>query len=216
MNKEEVLQAIKKVRESSKKRKFSQSFDLLVHLQDLNLKNPEENVSSFAVLKFARAKKVKICAFIDKDMKVNAEKVFDSVVLKDDFKAFDKKKIKLLAGQFDYFVAQANLMAEIAKHFGKVFGPKGKMPNPKAGCVVPPNVPLEPLYDKLQRSVKLQTKNEMGVKCSVGDESMEDEKIAENVVVIYNHLIALLPGEEKNIKKVYLKLTMGGPVKVGK
>jgi len=56
----------------------------------------------------------------------------------------------------------------------------------------------------------------MGVKCSVGDESMEDEKIAENVVVIYNHLIALLPGEEKNIKKVYLKLTMGGPVKVGK
>ena len=215
MNNESVLKTIKKVRENSKKRNFSQTFDLVINLKKLNLKKPEHNINDFVVLKFGRGKKTKLCALVDKELVGEAKKVCDEVITKDGFGMLDKKAIKKLAVSYDYFIAQANLMPDIAKFFGKVFGPKGKMPNPKAGCVVPPNAQLGVLYEKLQKTIRVQTKNEMSIKCSVGSENMKDEEIQENIMTIYNHIFHLLPEGEGNMKNVYLKLTMSKPFIVG-
>ncbi len=216
MNKEDILKAIKKARESSKKRKFNQTFDLVINLQKLNLKKPEENVNVFAVLPQGRGKKLKICAFVDKELRTQAEEVCDKAILKDEFEKYkNKKELKKLASEYDFFIAQANLMVDIAKFFGKVLGPKGKMPNPKAGCIVPPKIDLKIIYNKLQKTVKLQTKNEQAVKCPVGTEDMKDEQIEQNISAVYNSLIQSLPQEEQNIDNVILKLTMGSPVVIG-
>jgi large subunit ribosomal protein L1 len=215
MNKEAVLKTIKKVRENNKKRNFTQTFDFIINLKGLNLKNPEHNINDFVVLKFSKGKKSKVCALVDKELVEEAKKICDEVITKDNFSTLDKKAIKKLAVSYDYFIAQANLMPDIAKFFGKVFGPKGKMPNPKAGCVVPPNAQLGNLYEKLQKTVKVQTKNEMSIKCVVGSEDMKDEEIQENIMAVYNYIIHLLPEEEGNVKSVYLKLTMSKPFIVG-
>ncbi|MBU4501171.1 MAG: 50S ribosomal protein L1, partial [Nanoarchaeota archaeon] len=68
MNKKDILNAIKNAREASKKRKFSQTFDLVVNLHKLNLKKPEENVNAFVVLPQGKGKKVKVCALVDKEL----------------------------------------------------------------------------------------------------------------------------------------------------
>ncbi|MBU4502473.1 MAG: hypothetical protein KKA79_07790, partial [Nanoarchaeota archaeon] len=152
----------------------------------------------------------------DKELGTQAKEVCDMVIMKDDFQKYKAKKdSKNLADDYDYFIAQANLMVDIAKFFGKVFGPKGKMPNPKSGCIVPPKIDLKIIYNKLQKTVKLQTKNEQAIKCSVGTEDMTDEQIQENILAIYNALVSVLPKEIQNIKNVMLKLTMGSPIIIG-
>jgi len=215
MNKEDILKAIKKARESSKKRKFNQTFDLVINLDKLNLKKPEENVNSFIVLPQGRGKKLKICALVDKELAIQSKSICDKTILKDEFDKYtDKKTLRKLASEFDYFIAQANLMVDIAKVFGRVFGPKGKMPSPKAGCIVPPNIDLKIIYNKLQKTVRIQTKNEQAIKCSVGTEDMKDEQIQENAFAVYNTVLSSLPKDAENIHNVIIKLTMGSPVVV--
>ena len=69
-------------------------------------------------------------------------------------------------------------MVDVARSFGQVLGPRGKMPNPKIGCVVPPKTNLQLLYDKLQKSVMLSTKKGgTSVKTIIGNEEMKDEEI---------------------------------------
>ncbi len=215
MKKEEILKTIKAVKEASKKRNFKQSFDLAINLKFFDPK--KNSIENFITLPMNRGKKLKICAIVDKDLSVNAKTVFDHVILKDDFADWqgNNKKLKKMAVDYDFFVAQANIMPQIATVFGKALGPRGKMPNPKSGAIVPPNLTaLKPVYEKLQNTVKVATKNEAVVKCSVGMEDSKDEDIADNVTAVYNNLIPMLPQEEASIKSVVLKLTMGKPFKI--
>jgi len=215
MDKKAILSSVKKIREISPKRNFGQSFDVSINLSNLSPKKAEDKVDSFVNLPHGRGKKVKICALVGKELSSKA-KIFDNVVLEDEFDIYkkDKKKVKKLARSCDFFVAQANLMPQIAMAFGKILGPLGKMPNPKAGCVVPPTAVLDPLIEKLNKLVHLETKNQIIIKSIAGAESFEDEKVAENIFSLYDHLIHDLPQGKNNIKSIFIKLTMGPPVEV--
>lgn len=217
MNKDLILKAIKKLRELSKKRNFSQTFDLVINLRGLDLKKPEHNVDLYVVLPHGKGKKSKVCAFVDEEMVNDAKAAVDFVITKDHFTkyAISKKELKKLVKDYDYFIAQANLMPDVAKVFGKTLGPKGKMPNPKAGCVVPPGVNLKALYEKLQKSFRVHTRNETIIKGCIGKEDLKDEDLEANVTIVYNALVHALPAGEGNVKSVLLKLTMSKPVKVG-
>lgn len=213
MDKNKLLEVVKKAR--NVKKKFKQKFDLVVNLRNLNLKKPEENVNSFLTLPYYPGKKIKTCALIADELSTKAKAVCDEVIHKNDFDKYkDKKAIKKFAKKCDYVIAQANLMVDIAKVFGKVLGPMGKMPNPKSGCVVPPTAELKPLVEKLNKTARLQTKNELIIKVLVGNEDMKDEEIVENILFLYNQLLHLLPQEKNNVRNVFLKLTMGKPVEV--
>ncbi|MBS3152163.1 50S ribosomal protein L1 [Candidatus Woesearchaeota archaeon] len=218
MEKQEVLKSIKELREKSPKKNFSQSVDLVINLQNLDLKKPEHKVDLYLQLPHPRGKKLKLCAFVDAQLAQKAKGVFDNVVTKDEFAKWinNKKEQKKLANSNDFFVAQVEIMAQVAVTFGKVLGARGKMPNPKAGCVVPGSISnLEPIANKLQNTVKLQTKNETSVKTSIGIESMKDEDLADNVLAVYNTLLSKLPQEKNNIKYTAIKFTMGPIIKIG-
>src|SRR3989338_3533308 len=131
MDKKTVLEALKKLKEGSKKRNFVQSVDIIVNLKEIDLKIPEQQVDFFAVMHHPTGKKKKICALIGPELADEARKVCDKTILTDEFDSYskDKKLAKKLASEHDFFIAQANIMPKIASAFGKVFGPKGKMPN---------------------------------------------------------------------------------------
>ncbi|HLC81646.1 MAG TPA: 50S ribosomal protein L1, partial [Candidatus Nanoarchaeia archaeon] len=126
----------------------------------------------------------------------------------------DSKAQKKLAVGYDYFIAQANLMPKIAAGFGKVLGTRGKMPNPKLGCVVPPSVNLEPLVKKLNYTLRLAAKKGLNLQCVVGKEGQAEEEIIDNILAVYQAAAKNLPNEIQNIKNVSLKTTMGKPVKI--
>ncbi|MBI2663292.1 50S ribosomal protein L1 [Candidatus Woesearchaeota archaeon] len=214
MDKQLVLTKLKELKEKSKKRNFSQSVDLIVNLKQLDLKKPEHKVDLFIALPHSKGKSVKICGLVDKELLKESRENLDHTISRDEFQNLNKNKIKKLSKEYDLFIAQANIMADVAKFFGRTLGPRGQMPNPKAGCVVPGNMQLKPIKERLQKMIRLQTKNELIVKAMVGKDNMGDEEIASNVMALYSSLLSSLPQEKNNIRGVFIKLTMSAPVKV--
>jgi large subunit ribosomal protein L1 len=216
MNKKECLDVIQKLRKDSEKKNFVQMVDLVINLQDLDLKKPEHQVDFYITLPHGTGKKKNIAALVDVDLFDEAKSSCDTVIPLYQFEEYakDKKKIKKLAKQNDFFIAQSSIMAKIAATFGRVLGPKNKMPNPKAGCVVLPKTNLKPLYDKLQKTVRVLARTKPLVQISIGKEDMNDEQLADNLYMVYDQLIHHLPKEKNNVKNIFIKTTMGKAVKV--
>lgn len=215
MDNKTVLAVLKDMRADVKERKFNQSVDFIMNLKDLNLKNPTDQVEFFLTVPNP-VRKNKICAIVGGELEAEAKKVCDFVITQAELDKYkkDKKLAKKLAAEYDFFIAQANLMGQIAGAVGRVFGPRGKMPNPKAGCVVPPKATLGPLYDRLQRTIKVSAKKFPVVQLNAGKQDMSDEDIAKNVVYFYDQVEHHLPKEHHNIRGTLMKFTMGKPHKL--
>jgi large subunit ribosomal protein L1 len=216
MDRKEALTNIQELKKHKVPRKFEQMIDVIITLQDLNFKNPEHNVDFFLTFPHEVGKKRKICALVGPELESQARQVCDHVVTQREFEVYqkDKKAAKKLAREYDFFIAQANIMTAIAATFGRVFGPRGKMPNPKAGAVVPANANLKPIYDRLQKTVRVQAKGKPTIYGFLGKESLSDENLADNFYAFYDQLIHHLPQERKNVRHVMVKMTMGKPIKV--
>lgn len=215
VTKTQVLDALKTVREQAVERKFKQKVEYIINLKDLNLKNPDDQTEFFTRLPKGFQKK-KVCAIVAGELEAEAKKVCDFTITQGELDKYkkDQKLAKKLADQYDFFIAQANIMGVVAGAFGRVLGPRGKMPNPKAGCVVPPKTSLGPLYERLQDTIKISAKKFPVIQLLAGSEEMSDEDIAENIVYLYNQTVSHLPKEKHNYRNSVIKLTMGKPVRI--
>ncbi|MBT4935589.1 hypothetical protein HOL21_02690 [Candidatus Woesearchaeota archaeon] len=212
MDKEQIQKALNELKQLPKK-KFSQSYDLIINLKNFEVKkNP---LDFFVTLHYPLSRPIKIAGFVDQQLEEQSDKHFDVTISEADFPKYkDAKEAKKLAKGYDYFVAQATLMPKVAAAFGKSLGIRGKMPNPKIGCVVPPSANLEQLKKKLASSVRLSTKKGMNLQCMVGKESQPESEIIDNILTVYNAVVKHLPNEIQNIKNITLKLTMSKPVNI--
>jgi len=218
MDKKQFEKALVQLKAVSPEKKFKQTIDLIINFKGLDLKKPDNQLDFFVQLHYNRGKSVRICGFVGAEIADEAKKVLNGTVIVDDFDKYqqDKKLLKKLSKDYDLFIAQANIMAKVATVFGRVLGPKQKMPNPKAGCVIPPNAAvIKPTFDKLQKQVRVSVKTAPHFQCGVGTEDMKDEELLDNILSIYNNVVHHLPGENHNIKNVCLKKTMGPAIKVG-
>ncbi len=216
MDVETIKKKIKELRTSSPKRNFVQTFDLIINLQQLDLKRPEHKVDVGITLNSnLKPKNYKICAVIDHGIS-GAEKVFDGVIYTDELQAMkgDIEKIRKITHNYDKFVVLVNTMPLFAQILGRYLGPMNKMPSPKLGMVISPKTDLKALYEKLQKTVLLQTKKNLVLQTAIGAETESDEVVAKNVVHIYDVLSNSLPNHKHNIKEVILKLTMGKGVRL--
>ena len=213
MEKNNLIKTVQELKSSSQKRNFKQTVDLIVTLKNLDLKKTP--IDFFADLHYPIGKKVSVCCLVGPEMREEAKEC-DEVILLDDFRKYqeDKKLTKKLAAKHDFFIAQANLMAQVATTFGRILGSRGKMPNPKAGCVIPQKTPMKPLYTRLQKLLRIRTKGGAFIQAAVGAEDMPDDQIADNITAAYNSLVHHLPAEENNVGVIRLKLTMSKPMRI--
>jgi large subunit ribosomal protein L1 len=209
MDKTLIKKAISQLREQNS-RKFTQSVDMIVNLKNFNVK--QQSVNTVIILPHTKGREVKVAAFAGQELVDEAKAHCGLVITQSQFEEYDVKAMKKLAQEYDYFIAQASIMAKVAQAFGKVLGSRGKMPDPKMGCVVPPNASLGPLVEKLKNTIVFKSKKSLNLMSIIGNESMSDEDIVENVETAYKMLVKALPSEEQNIKNVQLKLTMGSPI----
>ena len=203
--KEQLEKALIELRKE-KQRKFNQSADLIINLQKFDIKRNSINI--FVQIPH-KIKEKKICGFLETRNK-NVE-----TITGDEFKKYsDKKELKKLVKNFDFFIAEATLMPKVATTFGRVLGPAGKMPSPQLGIIfnVNDNV-IQELKDKINQSIRIKTR-EASIKLSVGKQNMNDKDIIENIMSIYNAVLKALSREKDNIKNIELKFTMSKPQKI--
>jgi large subunit ribosomal protein L1 len=201
---EKILEAIKELREKSKKRNFLQTFDLIINLKEFDGKKPENKINEDFVLPHGKGEEAKVVIFSDtiKEAKAEILRSFDLEKL-----AKDKRSLRKLAKSTDFFLAEPQLMPLIGKTLGQFLAPKGKMPKIISGDV-------EKMVENYKKSVKIRIKDSPVIQCAVGKENMKDEEIAENILAIINFLKEKLPKGAGNIGKVLLKLTMSKPVEI--
>ncbi|MFH1325702.1 MAG: hypothetical protein ABIH49_02960 [archaeon] len=202
---EEIKKALDELRKE-KTRKFNQTVDLIVNLQKFDAKKTPINI--FVSIPH-KIKEKKIAAFLEtknKDVET---------ITKDSFKRYsDKKELKRLSKNFDFFIAQANLMPSVATSFGRVLGPMGKMPSPQMGVIVNADEKtIKEIKEKISNIIRVRVK-EGSLKLAIGKQDMKDEDIAENIISVYNALVKALPKGIENVKNVEIKLTMTKPKKI--
>jgi large subunit ribosomal protein L1 len=201
---EKILATIKELKEKSKKRNFSQTFDLIVSLKELDLKKPESKFTEDVVLPFGRGKEAEVVVFAD-----NVSGADCKVLTTEDVNklAKNKRAAKRLVSQTDFFLAEPKLMSLVGKVLGQFVGPKGKMPKLISGDV-------KPVVKGYKKSVRIRVKDSPVIQCLVGKEAMKDEEIVENIDAVLKFLETKLPKGKNNMGKILLKTTMSKPVKI--
>ena len=176
----DLKKALEELRKE-KKRKFNQTVDLIINLQKYNIKKNPLNL--FIQLPY-KVKEKRICAFFE----VKNDNV--ETITKNDFKKYSQKnELKKLVKKFDFFIAQASLMASVATNFGRVLGPIGKMPSPQLGILLnAEKKPIAELKEKINNSVRIRTKDS-SIKLAIGKEKMEDKEIIKNKIKNNNTIL---------------------------
>jgi large subunit ribosomal protein L1 len=205
-----IKEKIKEAKDNSKPRKFAQTWDLVFNLKDMDLKKPENRLNLELFLPEGLGKELKTVVVAD-TLYADAKKHADLAITKDEIPKVskDKKKLKQLANEYDWWFGEAPLMPMIGKAFGAVLGTRGKMPKP-----VPPKINLEGILARAKKSVKIRLVSSPVIQIAVGSESMPDDKVAKNIEAALNFVQEKLPKGKNNIRNVSLKLTMGKPVKL--
>jgi large subunit ribosomal protein L1 len=201
------LEAIKEIRKSEKKVNFDQTVDLLINLKSFDVRREAFNLF---IQTPHKVKDKKIAGFLEGE-----SKLIHSIKKEGFGKYKEKKEIKRLIRDYDFFVANAKLMPSVATSFGRVLGPSGKMPSPQLGIL--PNeedATIQKLIDKINSTVRIRVK-EPSIKIAIGKESMKDEELMENALKVYNKVLEKLPRKNENIRNIMIKFTMDKPVKVG-
>lgn len=204
--KEKFLEALKQLKKEEKKN-FVQSADIIINLSDIDIRKVP--ISVFLNLPHP-FRENRICAFLEAK-----NPSADRTITKAEIASLDKKQIKKIAKEYDFFVSSAPLMPSVAGTFGKILGPLGKMPNPKIGGVVMKEEAnaVKITVEKFRKSINLKAK-EPSLKASIGKESMKDEELAENAEAVYNAVVNALPNKRENVKNVMIKFTMSKPIKL--
>jgi large subunit ribosomal protein L1 len=207
-----VLEAIKEAKDKSKKRKFTQSIELIINLRDIDPKKSQDKIQELIQLPHPAGKENRICVIASGEMALKAKRAkTDLVVKRGELGAMmgDKEKQKELTKSYDFFIAEAPLMPLVGKVLGPILGPKGKMPTP-----VPPTADIAEHIKRHRKMILLRMRGQPVLQCRVGAENMSDEEIAENVQAVMEKVEAKLKKGIKNISSVNLKTTMGPSIPV--
>ena len=205
-----ILAKLKKAQADSKPRKFRQSWDLTINLKGIDLKKPENRFRLDFMLPEGRGKDLKVCVIAD-SLAAEAKDQADLVITKNEIEPLgrDRKRLKKLAREYDWFFGEATLMAQIGKALGVVLGTRGRMPKP-----VPPKVSITPFIGRARKSTMIALKESPVLHIPVGSEDMEHEKVARNAEAVYKAVIEKLPKGRNSVKSMFIKLTMGKPMKL--
>jgi len=207
-----ILNAVKEVREKSKKRNFNQSIELIINLKDIDMKSSEGKMQEIIELPHSPAKQNKICVIASGELALKAKRAnADLVIERNELEglAGKKRELRKVANEYDFFIAEAPLMPLVGKVLGPILGPRGKMPIP-----VPPTADIASLIQKHRKTIIVRMRNQPILQCRIGSENMKEEEIAENVQAVLRVIEGKLKRGIKNIKLAYMKTSMGKPVSI--
>lgn len=134
-----------------------------------------------------------------------------------DYAGSDDLVQKIQGGWFDFDVAVATpaMMSKVGR-LGKVLGPRGLMPSPKAGTVVP-DADLGRVVNELKAGrLEFRLDRTANIHLPIGKVSFSNEQLAQNFAAVMEAVQQVKPPAAKGvyIKKITLNATMGPGIKV--
>ncbi|MGN6547464.1 MAG: 50S ribosomal protein L1 [Aureliella sp.] len=189
-------------------RKFDQSVEIHIRL-GIDPAQADQLVRGSVVLPHGIGRTQRVVVFAKGDLAAVAQEAGADAVGQEDL----AKRIRDGWTDFDVCIAAPDMMGLVGP-LGKVLGPRGLMPSPRAGTVTPDVARVVREY----KAGKVEFRNDKGgnLHAVVGKLSFDPQKLAENVQAFINYVQSLKPHAVKGtyIKSVALCATMTPSVRV--
>lgn len=196
----EAISILKKI----PKLKFDETVEISVKL-NLNPKETSQSVRGTIVLPHGTGKKVRIAAFCKGEEEKKAKEAGADFVGAEDLIS------KVQGGwcEFDVAVATPDMMRDLAR-VGKILGPRGLMPNPKAGTVTPDMA--KAIKDVKAGKIEFKMDRQAGIHAPVGKLSFTEEALYANSMALIDAIMSSNPrGPQRgqHVKSLFITTTMG-------
>ena len=190
--------------------KFDSTIEVHIRM-GVDPRHAEQQVRETVQLPHGLGKKVRVLVFAEGDEARAAQKAGA------DYIADDETITKIQGGwtDFDATVATPQMMGKVGR-LGKILGPRGLMPNPKTGTVVP-GVDLPRVIDELKAGrVEFRIDKSANLHVPIGKASFEIDKLYENFAALMEVVRRARPASAKGIyiRRITLASTMGPGIKV--
>jgi large subunit ribosomal protein L1 len=201
------LEAVRLVKDAPRP-KFDETVEVHFNL-GLNVRHAEQQLRSTLMLPHGTGKETRIAVFAEGEKAKEAEDAGADVVGAADL----AKRIEEGFDDFDVTIATPDMMGTVGR-LGRILGPRGKMPNPKAGTVT---------FDigkavRDSKGGKLEYRTDRGanVHLSIGKKSFEERALLENYATVLDEIVRAKPAAAKGryIRSITLTTSMGPGVKV--
>jgi len=188
--------------------KFDQSVAIQFKL-GVDLAASDQVVRGTAVLPHGQGKKLKVIVFCKDEGARAAQEAGADIV------GGDELIEKVLGGwmDFDVTIATPSMMKEVGK-LGKLLGPRGLMPSPKAGTVT--DNPAKAVKEVLSGRIEFKMDKFANVNTMIGKLSFSQEQLENNGTVLIDSLVRAKPRTMKGVylKSAHLSSTMGPGVRL--
>ena len=188
--------------------KFDETVEVHIRL-GVDSRHADQQVRGAVVLPHGTGKTVRVAVFAKGDDAKAAEAAGADIVGAEDLVA------QIQGGflDFDVAVAAPNMMGLVGR-LGKVLGPRGLMPSPKAGTVTP-NV-AQAVTDAKAGKIEYRLDKTNIIHCPIGKASFGTEKLLENFNTLLDAIIKAKPAAAKGqyIRSCVVSATMGPGVRI--
>ena len=121
----------------------------------------------------------------------------------------NKKLVKKLAKKYHAFLSSESVIKQIPRLLGPGLNKAGKFPT-----LVTKDTPLEVKVNEIKASIKFQLKKVLCMGVAVGNCGLTEREIFLNTQMSVNFLVSLLKKAWQNVKCLYLKSSMGAPIRI--
>ena len=202
-----IQEAIKLVKDNANA-KFDETIEISVNL-GVDPKRADQMVRGTVVLPNGQGKTIRVLVLCKPDREEEANKAGADFVGLEEF----IEKIKSGWADVDVIIATPDVMSDVGK-LGKILGPKGLMPNPKAGTVT--FSLAEAIKEIKAGRVEFRVDKYGILHLAIGKSSFESTNLQENIEEFLRTLVRMRPAAAKGqyVKGITLSSTMGPGVKV--
>ena len=204
----EVDEALKLVCDTAKA-KFDETVEAHIRL-GVDSRHADQQVRGAVVLPNGTGKSVRVAVFAKGDMAKAAEEAGAEIVGAEDLADRIQNEGFL---DFDVAIAAPNMMGVVGK-LGRVLGPRGLMPSPKAGTVTPDVA--KAVTEAKAGKIEYRLDKTNIIHCPIGKASFGPEKLNENFDTLLGAIIKAKPAAAKGqyIKSCVIASTMGPGIKI--
>ncbi len=203
-------EALKIVKDNAKA-KFDETIEVHFRL-GIDPRHSDQQIRTTVMLPHGTGKTIRILAFVDEQHEAETLEAGADIIGTDEVINKIRNDGWL---DFDATIATPPMMRKVGQ-IARILGPRGLMPNPKAGTVVPPEDIPRVISELKAGRVEFRNDRTGNVHVPVGKASFSHDQLSDNLQVVVDSIRASKPDSQKGVyvRRMTLTSSMGPGVRV--